>query len=248
MLTLDDIERYKRQLPIDGFGLESQRRLKASSVLVAGIGGLGGTAAIYLAASGIGRLILIHDGELTLSDMNRQILMSHESIGQKRVYVAKEGLQRINPDTRIEILSDKVNEKALESFLPEADVVLDCRHNFIERDILNELCIKHYKIFVEAAMNDMEAYITTIIPYKTPCLSCIYPEKPEWDHLKFNVLGAVSGTLGCLSAIEAIKVITGFGEPLYSKLLFFDAKMMEFKKFNLHRRSDCGVCGHHNPC
>jgi molybdopterin/thiamine biosynthesis adenylyltransferase len=248
MLTTYDIERYKRQIAIDGFGVEAQRRLKNSTVLIAGVGGVGGTAALYLSVAGIGRLILTHDGDLTLPDMNRQILMSHSSIGSKRVYTARENIKRINPDVSIEALPDKVSEENLDIILPQTDVVIDCRHNFIERDILNELCVKEKKILVEAAMNDMEAYLTTIIPYRTPCLSCIYPEKPEWDYLGFNVLGAVSGTIGCLSAIEAIKVLTGLGEPLYSKLLFFDTRGMEFKKFNLHRRSDCGVCGYNNPC
>ncbi|MBI5748530.1 MAG: HesA/MoeB/ThiF family protein [Nitrospinae bacterium] len=248
VLTQSDIERYKRQIPIDGFGLEAQMRLKESVVLVAGVGGIGGTAALYLSTAGIGKLILIHDGELVLPDLNRQIMMSHDGIGQDRVYQAKDAIHRINPDVSIEVLPDKVSEENLDIILPQADVVIDCRHNFKERDILNEACVRHRKILVEAAMNDMEAYITTIIPYRTPCLSCIYPEKPEWDYLGFNVLGAVSGTIGCLSAIEAIKVLTGLGEPLYSKLLFFDTKGMEFKKFNLYRRSDCGVCGYDNPC
>ncbi|MBI3584735.1 MAG: HesA/MoeB/ThiF family protein [Nitrospinae bacterium] len=248
MLTTAELEKYKRQITIEGFGIEAQKRLKDSTALIAGVGGVGGTAALYLSVAGIGRLILTHDGDLTLPDMNRQILMSHSSIGLKRVYTARESIEKINPDVSIEVLPDKVSEENLDIILPQADVVIDCRHNFIERNILNELCVKKKKILIEAAMNDMEAYLTTIIPYRTPCLSCIYPEKPEWDYLGFNVLGAVSGTIGCLSAIEAIKVLTGLGEPLYSKLLFFDTKGMEFKKFNLHRRSDCGVCGYYNPC
>src|SRR3989338_5292910 len=177
ILTTYDIERYKRQIPIDGFGLEAQMRLKESAVLVAGVGGVGGTAALYLAAAGIGRLILIHDGEVVLPDLNRQILMSHDGIGQDRVYQAKGTIHRINPDVSVEVLPDKVSEENLDIVLPHVDVVIDCRHNFIERNILNEFCIRHRKILVEAAMNDMEAYITTIIPYRTPCLSCIYPEK-----------------------------------------------------------------------
>ncbi len=247
-LNLEDFERYRRQLNINGFGPEAQRRLKNSTALIAGVGGVGGAAALYLSAAGIGRLLLTHDGDLALPDMNRQILMSHDSIGLKRVYTAKETIKRINPDVDIEALPEKINDEVLDAVLPQADIVIDCRHNFIERDILNELCVKKGKVLVEPAMNDMEAYLTTIIPYKTPCLSCIYPEKPAWDHLGFNVLGAVSGTIGCLSAIEAVKVLTGLGEPLYSKLLFLDTRGMEFKKFNLHRRNDCEICGEYNPC
>lgn len=242
-LKPEELEKYKRQIPIYGFGLEAQRRLKESTVLVAGVGGVGGTAALYLSAAGIGKVILVHDGELELPDLNRQILMSHNNIGQERVYQAKDAIHRINPDVSVEVLSDRIKEENLESLLPQADIAIDCRHNFIERDILNESCIRHKRILVEVAMNDMEAYITTIVPYMTPCLSCIYPQKPEWNYLGFNVLGGIAGTAGCLASIEAIKVITGLGEPLYSKLLYFDTKAMEFKKFNLHRRRDCETCG-----
>ncbi len=236
-------KRYDRQLLLKGFGLKGQEKLRSSTAFIAGVGGLGGTAALYLAVAGIGKLILLHEGPLELPDLNRQILMKNDWMGRDRVFCAQNTLHEINPEVEVRAINDKVRKETITDHLMEADIVLDCRHNFGERYLLNEACVQLNKPMVEAAMEGMEAYLTTVYPGKTPCLACLYPEgRPEWDHLGFPVLGGVSGALGALAAIEAIKVLTGFGEPLYSKKLAFDAAVMEFKKFNLVKNFDCPVC------
>jgi molybdopterin-synthase adenylyltransferase len=241
-LTPTELERYRRQIMLPGFGEASQQRLKDATVLVTGVGGLGATAALYLAVAGVGRLILLRGGELRLDDMNRQILMTHDWVGKPRVFKAKETLEAINPDVQIEAICEYVTPENVDTLVQSADVVLDCAHNFTERDLLNAACVRWGKPMVEAAMNDMEAYLTTIVPGLTPCLSCIFPEKPEWDRRGFGVLGAVSGTLACLTALEAIKLITGLGTPLLSQLLTMNLSHAEFAKRHPYHDLNCPVC------
>lgn len=242
-LTPIELERYRRQIMLPGFGEEAQQRLKNSTVLVTGVGGLGGTAALYLAVAGVGRLILLRGGELRRDDMNRQVLMTDDWIGKPRVFKAKETLEAINPDVQIDAICEYVTPENVDRLVQQADVVLDCAHNFVERDLLNAACVRWGKPMIEAAMNDMEAYLTTIVPGLTPCLSCIFPEKPDWDKRGFGVLGAVSGTLACLTALEAIKLITGLGTALLSQLLTMDLNRAEFAKRHPYHDPNCPVCG-----
>ncbi|MEO1373989.1 MAG: ThiF family adenylyltransferase [Rivularia sp. (in: cyanobacteria)] len=246
-LTPTELERYRRQMTLPNFGELAQKRLKSATVLVTGVGGLGGTAALYLAVAGVGRLILVRGGDLRLDDMNRQILMTDDWVGKPRVFKAKETLQAINPDIEIETIHDYINPENVDSLVQSSDMALDCAHNFTERNLLNEACVRWRKPMVEAAMDSMEAYLTTIIPGVTPCLSCLFPEKPDWDRRAFSVLGVVSGTLACLTALEAIKLITGFSQPLLSQLLTIDFTRMDFAKRRSYRDRECPVCGNSAP-
>lgn len=245
-LTPTEIETYHRQMMLPNFGEAGQQKLRQATVLVTGVGGLGGTAALYLAVAGVGRLILVRGGDLRQDDMNRQILMTDDWVGKARVLKAKETLSAINPNVEIEAIPEYVTPANVDSLVLQADVALDCAHNFDERDLLNAACVRWRKPMVEAAMNGMEAYLTTIIPGKTPCLSCIFPEKPDWDRRSFGVLGAVSGTLACLTALEAIKVITGFEKPLLSELLTMDLGTLNFAKRRPYHDPNCPVCGNHS--
>ncbi len=243
-LTDVELERCRRQLMLGGFTIEHQQRLKASTALIAGIGGLGGTAAIYLAVAGIGKMIFAHYGNLTLSNMNRQILMRHEWIGKSRVIQAMKSIDDINPDVEVQIYDERITWDNVDRLLDGVHIALSARPNFHERRILNNACVKRGVTMVEAAMNGMEGYIFNVIPEKTPCLNCLYPEdNNEWEELGFPVLGAVSGMLGCMMAIEAIKLLTGYGKPLLSQMLVFNTIDMEFRKLNILRDEDCGVCG-----
>jgi len=197
--------------------------------------------------AGVGRLILVRGGDLRLDDMNRQILMTHDWVGKPRVFKAKETLQAINPDVEVEAVFEYVTPENVDSLVQSADIALDCAHNFTERDLLNQACVRWRKPMVEAAMDGMEAYLTTIVPGQTPCLSCFFPEKPDWDNHGFSVLGAVPGTLACLAALEAIKLITGYGTPLLSQLMTMDLNRLEFAKRRSYRDPACPVCGNNAP-
>jgi molybdopterin-synthase adenylyltransferase len=236
-------ERYRRQLMLHGFTNDHQRWLGNSTALVAGVGGLGGTAALYLAAAGIGRLILVHAGNLTSSNMNRQVLMKHKAIGKSRVVQAKKTIQEMNPDVEIETVDDRITDANIENLLRTARIALSARPNFSERRALNRACIEKGIPMVEAAMNGMEGYLFNVLPGVSPCIHCVYPEDdPSWQEMGFPVLGAVSGMLGCMMALEAIKLLTGYGKPLLSEMLVFNTFDMDFRKVRIPRDEHCEVC------
>ncbi len=244
-LTDRDRDMFKRQIQIPGFGEEAQLKLKNSSALVTRVGGLGGPLALYLAMAGIGRLILAHSGKLTWSNLNRQILMRYDGVGKPRVDCATELFERLHPECDVIAVAEDTNESTAREWVAQVDVVCDCPPSFEERYAVNKACVDLRKPMVEAAMYGMEGTLTTVIPGETPCLACLVPEKPEWwETYGFPVLGAVSAALGCLAALEAIKVVTGFGEPLKGQMLSYDANAMDFYKFPIARRPDCAVCGH----
>ncbi|MEK6743818.1 MAG: HesA/MoeB/ThiF family protein [Nitrospirota bacterium] len=236
-------ERYKRQLMLGGFTADHQKRLKNSTALVAGVGGLGGTAALYLAVAGIGRLVLAHYGNLTLSNMNRQVLMRDDGIGTSRVHLAKKTLQRTNPDVEIEVHDVRITQESVDRLLRGAQIALSARPNYPERRALNQACVDNRVPMVEAAMNGMEGYLFNVIPSTSSCINCVYPEgDPSWEEMGFPVLGAVSGMLGCMMALEAIKLLTGYGKSLSSEMLIFNTIDMDFRKVKVPRNDQCEVC------
>ena len=250
-LTPSELERYSRQIQISGFGEDGQRLLKNTVAVVTGVGGLGGTVALYLAIAGVGKIILVRGGNLRLDDLNRQILMTNSWVGQPRVYKAKETILNINPDIEVEVIPEFVTSENVDSLVKNSNIAFDCAFDFTERDLLNTACVRWRIPMVEAAMSGMEAYLTTIIPGETSCLSCIFPEKPKWDKWGFGVLGAVSGTLACLAALEGIKLLTGVGETLKGQLLTMDLGNTTFTKRRLYHDPECHTCGglsqdHHN--
>ena len=241
---LNDIEReiYSWQTTVEDFGEEGQRKLKNASVMVSRIGGLGGLVAYELAAAGVGKLILAHGGDLKPSDLNRQLLMKAEALGSSRVDCAVERLNELNPRLEIIALSENVSESNVSDLVSEADVVVDCAPLFEERYLMNREAFKQEKPLVECSMYEMEAHITSFKPGITGCLQCLYPEKPDYWQRRFPVFGAVSGMVGCLGAMEAIKIIAGLGNPLFGRLLTCDLKSMKFEQVRLRPSQDCPVC------
>jgi molybdopterin/thiamine biosynthesis adenylyltransferase len=242
---LSDAERarYVWQLSVTGFGAAGQERLRDASVLISRCGGVGGMVACELAAAGIGRLVLAHAGALRLNDLNRQILMMHAGIGRPRVELAAERLRALNPDLEVETMAANVTEANAADLVSRVDLVVDAAPLFRERLLLNREAVRQHKPLVECAMYELEVQLTTILPGRTPCLACLYPEEPPAWKREFPVFGAVAGVAGCLGAMEAIKVLAGLGDPLYGKLLTCDLRDMSFRKVSLCRNSDCLVCG-----
>ena len=229
---------------LQGFTEEHQQRLKNAHAFIGGVGGLGGTAALYLAVAGIGKLTLVHAGVLELPDLNRQILMKHDCIGASRVEQAKQSILAINPDVIIETHDERLTDQNSARFLINKDIALSARPNYAERRALNQACVKQGVLMVEAAMNGMEGYLFNVVPRKTFCLHCLFPQDdPDWKELGFPVLGVVPGMLGCMMALEAIKLLTGYGKPLASQLLIFNAFDMHFRTVKAHRDEACAVCG-----
>lgn len=242
--ALTDEERaiYEWQLWVDGFGERGQAALKRASVLVSRVGGLGGVVAYELAAAGIGRLVLAHAGNIKPSDLNRQLLTTHAGIGTSRIESARRRLNELNPRVDIVAVPRNVSEENAAELVAQADVIVDCAPLFEERLALNRQAVAQEKPLVECAMYELEASLTTIVPRRTACLACWCPAPPSVWKREFPVFGAVSGTIGCLAAMEAIKVIAGLGEPLYGRMLSFDLRDMSFATRRLARNPDCPVC------
>ena len=241
---LTDVERqvYEWQMWVNGFGEEGQRRLKGASVLVSRCGGVGGMVALELAAAGVGKIILAHAGNLKPTDLNRQILMTQDWLGRPRVECAAQRLRALNPRLEVVAVPENVSETNASGLVAQADMVADCAPLFEERFLMNREAVRQRKPMVECAVYELEAQITTIVPGQTPCLACLCPEAPANWRRQFPVFGAVAGTVGCLGAMEAIKVLTGLGQPLLSRMLAFDLRTMSFRAIQTRRRPDCSVC------
>jgi molybdopterin-synthase adenylyltransferase len=242
-LTDEEKRLYEWQMWVPGFGEEGQRKLKGSSVLVSRCGGVGGAVALELAAAGVGKLVLAHGGNLKPGDLNRQILMNRDWLGRPRVECAARRLSELNPSVEIVAVPDNVSEANAERLVGQADLVVDCAPLFEERFLMNREAVRQKKPMVECAMYELEARLMTILPRESACLACVYPEAPpDWKR-QFPVFGAVSGTVGCLGAMEAIKVLTGLGQPLTDGLLICDLRAMSFRRLSTRRDRQCRVCG-----
>ena len=243
VLTLSDEERkiYEWQMWVQDFGEEGSRA-KNASILISRCGGLGGVVAYELAAAGVGTLVLAHKGKIKHSDLNRQLLMTYDRLGKSRVNTAARRLKELNPNVQIEAIPENINEENAGEIVSKADLIVDCAPLFEERFAMNRQAVQQGKPLIECAMYDLEARITTIVPGTTPCLQCLHPEVPaEWKR-QFPVFGAVSGMIGCIAAMEAIKVLTGIGTPLYGTLLLAELREVSFRKITIRRNLNCPVC------
>jgi molybdopterin/thiamine biosynthesis adenylyltransferase len=241
-LTPDELAVYEWQLWVPGVGEEGQRKLKGASVLVSRVGGLGGIAAYELAAAGIGRLVLAHAGDIKPPDLNRQLLMTHDAIGTSRVECAARRLRELNPRVEVVPVPENVSAANVERLVGMVDVVIDAAPLFEERLALNTEAVRQGKPIVEAAMYELTAQVTTVLPGRSACLTCRMPEPPpDWKR-QFPVFGAVSGVAGCVAAVEVIKLVCGIGEPLADRLLVCEFREMAFRIFRTRRRPGCPVC------
>jgi molybdopterin/thiamine biosynthesis adenylyltransferase len=244
-LTELEHEIYERQIRLPGFGIEGQGRLKGASVLVSRAGGLGGTAAMMLARAGIGRLTLAHDGVVEPENLNRMHLGFRQDLGRPKVEAFRETLLRINPDLEVVAVAENVSDANAPALFEGVDVVIDGAPLFEERQAMNREAVRRGTPLVMAAMFALEGYLTVIDPGQTPCLSCLYPETPpQWTIDIFPVIACSSAVVATLAAMEAIKLLTGCGEVLRNRLLYYDLTDNTFRRLRVSRRPECSVCGH----
>lgn len=241
-LSEEELAIYQWQMWVPGFGQVGQEKLKQASVLISRVGGVGGAVAYQLAAAGIGKLILAHAGNIKPSDLNRQLLMTYPAIGTSRMDSIRDRLLQLNPRLQLVCESQNINEFNAAQLVEQCDVIVDCAPVFPERFALNRQAVAQRKPMIECAMYELETRLTTIVPGVTPCLQCLYPSNPTTWKRQFPVFGAVSGTVGSMAAMEAIKVIAGLGEPLLGRMLIGDLSQMTFRTLKIARREDCEVC------
>jgi molybdopterin/thiamine biosynthesis adenylyltransferase len=241
-MTDDERALYEWQRGVTGFDDAGQERLKAATVLVSRCGGVGGSVAYQLAAAGVGRLILAHAGNLRPDDLNRQLLMSHATIGSCRVEQAARRLREFNPFVEVVPVVENVTPENVDRLVSQADAVAACAPVFRERLLLNQAAVQQNKPLVDCAMFELELQLTTVLPGRSACLACLYPEEPPAWQRRFPVFGAVAGTVGSLGAMEVIKVLAGIGASLAGRMLIGDLGAMRFRTVGLRRRADCAVC------
>jgi molybdopterin/thiamine biosynthesis adenylyltransferase len=242
-LTVEERAIYEWQMWVPGVGEEGQLKLKNASVLISRVGGLGGLVALELAAAGVGKLVLAHGGVLQPSDLNRQLLQTHDHIGKLRIDSIVRRLKDLNPRCDIIGVPENISEANADALVAQADIVVDAAPMFQERLALNAAAFRAGKPLVECAMHTLDASVTTFVPGKTGCLACYIPEVPPTWKRQFPVFGAVSGTAACIGAMEVIKLITGIGTTLQGELLSMNLGTMQFRKVRLPKRMDCAVCG-----
>ncbi|MDD1713857.1 MAG: HesA/MoeB/ThiF family protein [Methanoregulaceae archaeon] len=239
MLTDSERERYSRQILL--FGEEGQERLKSSKVFIAGAGGLGCPAAAYLAAAGVGHLVIADCDSVDRTNLNRQILHYESDIGRPKVVSAREKLLSMNPDIRVEPLAVIISDNNASTLVSGCDLVVDALDTFTDRYALNRAAIRNRIPYIHGAVSGFDGHMATIIPGETACLECMVPEAPPRS--VFPVVGTTPGLIGVLQAHEAIKQITGQGEPLTNQLVLWDGKASQFTMIRVERDPDCPACG-----
>lgn len=240
-LTPEENQRYNRQMILPSWGKEAQVVPKKSCIFIAGVGGLGSSTALYLAAAGVGTLRICDSGAVELSNLNRQILHGDDQIGKDKVFSAERTLKRINPSVQIIPLAETIRTDNIASLVGDASLIVDCLDNFETRYMLNEYAVKTGTALVHAGVNGLCGQIAFFHPPETACLACLVPEGPPPEILP--ILGATAGVLGCLEAMEALKYLTGTGDLLKGRLLFFDGKAMQFQEVSFGKNPECRVCG-----
>lgn len=242
MLTQSDLIRYERQILYSGFGKEGQRKLKEARVVVAGLGGLGCPASLYLACAGVGHIIIVDCDFVELSNLNRQVLHWEEDIEGKKPFSAAQKLIKLNPSIEVVPVFERITEDNARDIIKGAHAVLDGMDNFETRFILNSACVAEGIPFIHAGIHGLLGEVTTIIPGETPCLACMFPGPPERRE-KFPVFGVTPALMAILQVTEMIKLLAGFGNLLAGKMLYIDAEKIEFNLVDLVKRPECKVCG-----
>ncbi|HDL7639209.1 TPA: HesA/MoeB/ThiF family protein [Yersinia enterocolitica] len=251
-LSDSEFLRYSRQLLLEDIGPEGQLKLKNARVLIIGLGGLGSPAALYLAAAGVGKLLLADDDQLDLSNLQRQILYRTTDINQPsasshtKVRLAQHHLQNLNPLVEIVTFDIRLDDQALADAVAEVDLVLDCSDNMETRHQVNAACIKAQKTLISGSAVGFSGQLLVIEPpFSHGCYACLYPDKelPQRNCRTSDVLGPVVGIIGTLQALEAIKMLSGLPSALSGKLRLFDGKQQSWSTLQLTRAKNCPTCG-----
>ncbi len=248
MLTDAQLLRYNRQILLHDFDIAGQERLRRSRVAVIGLGGLGCPAALYLAAAGVGTLVLVDGDAVELSNLQRQIAHTDADIGTNKARSAAAAITALNPEVTLEAVAQRLAEDTMPALLARVDLVVDATDNYPTRFALNRACIAAGVPLVSAAAVRSEGQVAVFDPLRGgPCYRCLYVEGTAHTALSCSesgVLAPLVGVIGSLQAMEALKILTGFGEPLRGKLLVLDLRSMEFRLLVLPAQLDCPDCSH----
>ena len=241
----EQLLRYSRHILLPQCDIAGQEKLLASHALIIGLGGLGSPVALYLAASGIGELTFIDFDTVEVSNLQRQIAHQTKDCGLSKVESAKQSALDLNPDIKINTVNQKLSECELQNVISKSDVVLDCTDNFSTRFMINRCCVKESKPLVSGAAIRMDGQVSVFNQHKSsPCYQCLYKDNGDSEERcsENGILAPVVGIIGCIQATEAIKVLTGIGNTLDSRVLILDASTMEWRNIKLKKDPACTIC------
>jgi adenylyltransferase/sulfurtransferase len=246
-MTDEQLLRYSRHILLPEIGVEGQQRLLAASALVIGAGGLGSPAALYLAAAGVGTIVLADGDDVDLTNLQRQILHATGSVGQPKVDSGREGLARINPEVKVVPVRRRLADEALGELVPSSSVVLDCSDNFATRHAVNRACVRHRKPLVSGAAVRFDGQVSVfdLRDELSPCYHCLFPEDGELEEMRCSIMGVfapLTGIIGTVQAAEALKLLAGAGETLKGRLMVLDALAMQWRTIKLAKDAACPVC------
>lgn len=245
-LTRSEFQRYSRQLLLPEIGLQGQERLKASSILIVGAGGLGSPVSMYLAAAGVGRIGLVDHDVVELTNLQRQIIHGTSRIGERKVLSARDRLADINPEVEVIIFDEPFTSENAEQISKPFDLLIDASDNFPTRYLINDLCVLTGKANVSGSVSRFDGQVSVFWAEKGPCYRCLFPDPPPVGLIpscaEGGVLGLLPGTIGTLQATEAIKLLLGIGTHLIGTLLIYDALDMRFEMVKLKKHPECKVC------
>ena len=239
-------ERYSRHLTLPAIGHAGQQRLLASHVLVIGLGGLGSPVALYLAGAGVGRLTFADFDTVEVSNLQRQIAHVTERVGELKTHSARAACRALNPEVTIDVIDYGLDADDLETLVPHCSAVVDCSDNFPTRFAVNAACVTHGIPLISGAAIRFDGQVTVVRPElaESPCYQCLYPDSTASADTcaQEGILGPVVGMIGCVQAIETIKVLCGVGDDLHGRLVLFDGLAMEWNEIRLARNPSCPVC------
>ncbi len=246
-LTDQQLLRYSRQIMLGEVDIAGQEALLAAKVLIVGAGGLGAPVALYLAAAGVGELIIADDDHVEVSNLQRQIIHTQARVGQTKVASAKAQLAEINPDVQVQALCERLSPARLDELLPQVQAVVDCSDNFSTRFAINNACVRHKVPLVSGAAIRLEGQLAVFDARRadSPCYRCLYEEQAD-ENLSCaasGVLAPLVGIIGSAQALETIKLLAGFGDTLSGRIQFYDGKTGQWREMRLPRDPNCPVCG-----
>ncbi|HEX5343535.1 MAG TPA: HesA/MoeB/ThiF family protein [Duganella sp.] len=239
--------RYSRHILLDEIGIEGQQKLLAAHALVIGAGGLGSPAAMYLASAGVGRITLVDNDTVDLTNLQRQIAHTTERVGQSKAESARLTLQQINPEITVTALNERVDDARLAELVADAGVVLDCTDNFATRHAVNRACVAGNKPLVSGAVIRFDGQISVFDPRsgEQPCYSCLFPQDQQFEDVACSTMGVFAplvGVVGAMQAAEALKLLMDVGGSLAGRLLMLDGLRMEWTNIGVARNGACPVC------
>jgi molybdopterin/thiamine biosynthesis adenylyltransferase len=247
--SMDDRQllRYSRHILLDEVGIEGQERVLGARALIIGAGGLGSPAALYLAASGVGRITLVDDDEVDLTNLQRQVMHTTARVGQPKVESGREALRQINPDIEVIALRERVAGERLRELVADHDVVLDCSDNFATRQAVNRACVAAGVPLVAGAVIRFDGQLSVfdVRDPASPCYACLFPEDSRFEDVACSSMGVFAplvGVIGAVQAAEALKLLAGCGQPLVGRLLMLDGRYMEWTELRVGRDPGCPVC------